>query len=172
MKNLIVAIVTTILWVIDGCSAGMHRNRREILRQIWSEVFPVSHKGVIDRHYILRTPWFGIKAHYIHGSDDEWHTHPWNGFSFIFGEYDEWLEHAPVAVPGGDVRKHLPNLTLKHRRRWFNRIYAHKRHKVEIIKPVWTIFIHGPRRNESWQYGETVAPWRGPDFPNQSPRNQ
>lgn len=87
-----------------------------------------------------------IKLHYIHKSDDNFHTHPWNAWSFIFGSYYEFRDDEPLA------------------RRWFfNRVFAHTPHKVIIKKPVWTLFWHGPRINENWSYGEAVKPWEGSD---------
>lgn len=87
-----------------------------------------------------------VKLHYIFNSDDDFHTHPWNGLSIIFGSYKEELENEPIKT-----------------RRFFNWVYANRPHKVTIDKPVWTLFIHGPRVNEQWQYGSQTKPWEGSD---------
>lgn len=49
------------------------------------------------------------------------------------------------------------------RRLFFNLISPWRAHRVLTDKPVWTLFIHGPRVNEKWRYGQKEAPWRGPD---------
>ena len=107
------------------------------------KLFRVSTIGpALTRYYIV--PRF--KIHYIHSSDDGFHTHPWDAWSFILGWYDE--ERGNLA---------------KQRRYFFNRVYAFTPHKVTIIRPVWTLFIHGPRINENWNYGESIRPWEGSD---------
>ena len=88
-----------------------------------------------------------VKLHHIVKDDEDWHTHPWNGISIIFGSY--WEYRDGNAFPS---------------RRWlFNRVFAHRPHKVSIDKPVWTLFIHGKRINENWKYGEAVQPWNNKD---------
>lgn len=98
----------------------------------------------LDRYYLLPR----IKLHRIYKSDEEFHTHPWNGCSFIFGKYKEIR---------GDGSREVKT-------KWFfNRVRAFVPHKVIVDKPVWTLFIHGPRINENWHYGYGVKPWEGSD---------
>jgi hypothetical protein len=86
-----------------------------------------------------------VKLHRINCSDTEFHSHPWNGISLIFGSY---VEQA---------------MGEEHRRIGFNYISAQTPHRIIVSKPVWTLFIHGQRINENWTYGGTKAPWRGDD---------
>jgi len=102
----------------------------------------ISRKTQLTRYYVFSSKWFGIKVHHIHG-EDKWHTHPWNGFSIIFGRYEE------------DTGK-------GYRPRWFfNWIGARRRHRVR--GNVWTIFINFRRTNDRWEWDGVVAPFRGPD---------
>lgn len=99
----------------------------------------ISRKTQLTRYYLLPH----IKLHHIHG-EDKWHTHPWNGFSIIFGSYEE---------DRGQGWK----------RRWiFNTIGAKQRHRVR--GNVWTLFFHGNRINEKWEWDGVIAPFRGPDY--------
>lgn len=105
-------------------------------------IFRYSTAGpALTRYYICPH----VKLHRIHSSDDDFHTHPWDGISIIFGYY--WEET--------DVDKGCRVL--------LNRVYAHRPHKVTIDRPVWTLFIHGNRQNENWSYGKSIKPWEGSD---------
>lgn len=95
------------------------------------------------RFYVLSTPWFGIKMHWIRPEEDEWHDHPWNGFSLILGSYEEMLYPYPSW----------------HRVWFFNKIGAFTPHRTR--GNTLTLFFHGPRVNEDWFWGEDKAPWRG-----------
>lgn len=118
------------------------------INNLLKKIFEYSTIGpALIRYYILPR----IKLHYIHSSDEDFHTHPWNGWSFILGHY---TEHVPNEANDG---------YFEHERWFFNRVYAYRPHRVIIKKPVWTLFIHGPRVNENWQYGEAVRPWNGSD---------
>lgn len=114
-----------------------------IVAAIFFEVFhKVSRKTSVTRHYVFSTPWFGVKVHHIHG-EDPFHTHPWWGLSLIAGTYEEDV---------GDGWS----------RRWFvNFVGPHRRHRVR--GKVWTLFIHGPRVNENWEWDGEAKPWRGAD---------
>ena len=111
----------------------------------------VSRRDTIDRHYLGKLGGFGAFLHYVHHDDpDLFHTHPWDGISFIFGSYDEERMGETPA-----------------RRRFFNVIRAHRPHRVTLPRgPVFTLFIHGRRKNR-WSVrardGRVVdiEPWRG-----------
>lgn len=87
------------------------------------------------RYRLIATPWFTVFLHKIHRDTepDNFHTHDWNAWSFIFGGYTE-----EIMGEG------------KYKRRFFNRVSAYKPHRIEVQKPVWTIFIHGRACNR-WQ---------------------
>lgn len=114
-----------------------------MLQTLLKKLFRYSTAGpALTRYYICPR----VKLHHIHSSDDDLHTHPWDGISIIFGSYDELLEDGVI-----------------YKRRFFNKIYANRKHKVMIDKPVWTLFIHAKRSNENWKYGEETKPWEGSD---------
>lgn len=115
-----------------------------IIERIFRRVLRFSTAGpALTRYYLLPH----VKLHRIHTSDAEFHTHPWNGVSLILGSYHE--ERV------GESRKNLRFL--------FNRVFANTPHKVTVKRPVWTLFVHGKRVNETWSYGNKVKPWEGSD---------
>lgn len=118
----------------------------KVVRFLLSVFFKCSRTKWNLRWYIISTPWFGVKVHNIL-EEDEWHTHPWHGFSIVFGTYQEQYE---LGVPYRNVR-------------WFNRIGAYRPHRTRSLntKGTLTIFFHGPRVNEDWYWGGDKAPWRG-----------
>lgn len=111
----------------------------------------VSKRDNVDRYYLLKLLGYGIFLHRIHHDEDidTFHNHPWNGFSFIFGSY--------VEERHGQSKKRL----------WFfNKILATRFHRVELPRPVWTVFVHGPKCN-AWQVMDRsgkildTEPWNG-----------
>lgn len=89
--------------------------------------------------------------HEIHHDEDRdvFHSHPWDGLSFIFGAYleERFGEHPRT-------------------RRFFNVIRAHRPHRVSLPHgPVWSVFVHGKRRNR-WSVRHRdgrvldIEPWR------------
>ena len=98
---------------------------------------------------IPRNRLFNIYLHKILRSDDDraLHDHPWWNISFILkGSYIEWV---PMLWRDDGVpsQSSLPI----HRHRWlpvFRR--ARAAHRLEIIagKPVWSLFITGPKLRE------------------------
>lgn len=111
----------------------------------------ISRRDNLDRFYLFKVLGYGIFFHRIHHSEAPgvFHSHPWNGFSIIFGSYIE------ETIAGGKVL-----------RRFFNYIHAPRHHRVEVSRPVGTLFFHGPRYN-AWEVvdsdGKIIAkePWRG-----------
>lgn len=116
----------------------------------------VSKRENCDRYYLLKLFGIGIFLHKIHTSEkvDVFHTHPWNGISFIFGSYNE--QHI-----GEPLRK----------KSYFNFVKAKTPHRVEVgVKPVWTLFIHGPKCNTWAVFDKTnkvldTEPWNGLNNP-------
>lgn len=96
----------------------------------------------LTRYYVIPH----VKLHRIHSSDVEFHTHPWNAVSLIFGSYKEHLQDGRVVKRFG-----------------FHYLPARRPHKIEVSKPVWTLFFNGKRINEHWTYGSVVKPWEGSD---------
>lgn len=115
-------------------------------------------KPILTRYYVLRSEYFGVKIHHIKQSDPEFHTHPWWGVSFHLRPYQE-----ERLITLEDEKGSLPPVIVR-RWRWpVNIVSPWTPHRVVTKQPMWTLFIHGPRVNENWQYGGDVAPWRGPD---------
>jgi hypothetical protein len=103
------------------------------------KLFKISRTPYTWRFYLLPR----VKIHWIRQKVDEWHTHPWDGFSIIFGWYWEQLD------PNGPWKL----------RYLFNKIGAHRPHRTR--GNCLTLFIHGKRTNEDWFWGDKKAPWRG-----------
>lgn len=114
-------------------------------------------KPILTRYYVFRSKLIGVKLHNIKQSDEEFHTHPWWGISFHWTPYTE-ARMVNCKVCG-------PKCIRSYRRRLVNIVSPWTPHRVVTDRPLWTLFIHFWRVNENWQYGETVAPWRGPDQP-------
>jgi hypothetical protein len=86
----------------------------------------------MERWFIIpRNRFFNIYFHRFFGSDAPTpHDHPWVSMGIILeGEY---LEHTPK----GDFKRHTGDVTLR---------LPSSLHWVEIDKPVYTLFITGPR---------------------------
>jgi hypothetical protein len=111
----------------------------------------VSRRDNLDRYYIIQAFGFGLFVHRMHHDEDLdiFHSHPWDGISFILGGY---LEEQFDPVP---------------KMKWFfNVIKAETFHRVSLPNgPVWSVFIHGRRKNR-WAVKHRdgtildVEPWR------------
>jgi len=104
----------------------------------------------LERAYLFSL--FGFTA-YIHrfvASDPDrgMHDHPWGiAFSFVLSGYY--------------IEKYLHKDQIKHRIiNRFNWVPGHRFHRVikpkELQKPVWTLFVHGPR-TKSWGFASMVS---------------
>jgi len=96
----------------------------------------ISRRETCDRFYLLKLFGIGIFLHKLHKSEKNgiFHTHPWNGVSFILGSYNE-------QQIGKDSKK----------KSFFNFVKATIPHRIEVgDKPIWTLFIHGQKFNR-WQ---------------------
>ena len=86
----------------------------------------------MERWYIIpRNRYFNIYAHYFIGSDANVpHDHPWYSFGWILkGEYIEHTVYGSETKKEGSKTFRTPNAF----------------HWIEIDKPVYTLFITGPR---------------------------
>jgi len=110
----------------------------------------ISKRDCTDRYYLFQFWGFGIFLHHFHHDEPEtFHTHPWNGISFIFGKYREQQLGKESKIV-----------------RFFNFIPAIVPHRVTLVDgPVWTLFFHGKRFNQ-WKVfykdGKVLdtEPWR------------
>lgn len=112
----------------------------------------ISRGASLDRFYIFKLLGFGAFFHRIHHSDPPgvFHSHPWNGISFILGKYREnFLD---------DTRERV--------RRGINFVSANRHHRTVVNTPVWTLFVHGRKCNQ-WSVKDTntnqtvASPWEG-----------
>lgn len=115
--------------------------------------FKVSKRDNLNRYYLIKLFGHGVFLHKIHHDEpNSFHNHLWNGFSFVFGSYNEEFQ-------GNSVNRVV---------RFFNKINAYKHHRVTLLdsKSVWTLFFHGRRCNK-WNVidknGNILSeePWRG-----------
>lgn len=112
---------------------------------------------------IPRNPVFNVYLHHFCRSDDDraLHDHPWAfNFSWLMrGSYIEWVP----SRPGGELHPEPRFLTegaTKFRRGGApHRIQLHADNRGE--KPVWTLFITGPRvRQWGFYCPKGWIPWR------------
>lgn len=111
----------------------------------------VSRGKTNDRYYLFKLFGFGLFLHRIHGIEEDYHTHPWDGVSLIlWGQYGEWYLDKSFRI-----------------RRWFNYIKATRHHRVATAaQDCWTLFFHFRKYNR-WEvvdrYGKLIAtePWNG-----------
>jgi hypothetical protein len=119
-----------------------------------SETMRVSRRDNLNRYYVWQGFGFGLFIHYIHHDEepDVFHSHPWDGISFLFGSYlEERFGEAPIL------------------RRFLNVIHATRHHRVSLPNgPVWSVFVHGRRReSHRWSVKNRagvifdIEPWRG-----------
>ncbi len=114
----------------------------------------VSKGSSLDRYYLFKFFGYGIFLHKIHNSDppEVYHDHPWDGISVIFGSYTEYLK--PFFEDG----------LYKYNRKFINFIDARNHHRVEVNKPIWTLFLHG-RKYNTWTIKSEdkiiQEPWSG-----------
>lgn len=138
----------------QGTGGRPDRNERLVQMKIMG-LFNVSRGASLDRFYILKLFGYGVFIHKIHDSDpfNVFHSHTWNGISFILGSYLEQYLISPGAR------------SPFHRRKWFNRIRSTDFHRTEVDKPIWTLFIHGPKCNKwaikDFAGREVETPWEG-----------
>jgi hypothetical protein len=133
-------------------------------------------KPLMTRRRILSTPWFAIKLHHFHRSDEdrEVHDHPWPFISLILcGGYDEvtpppstqkWLlqwevanEVQTMADPRYIVRRrYRPGSLLFRPARW-----AHRVELLDLVHGSWSLVIVFPKVRE-WGFHTLRGwlPWR------------
>ena len=122
--------------------------------------------GTPDAPYLLRwyiiprNRWCNVYLHKFLRSDDPraLHDHPWAWFSLIF--HGAYLEYTPAT--GGFARR----LCRAWRPRWglpsaLHRVELLPDHTGRSEKPVWTLFLTGPRVREwGFQCGDRWVDWR------------
>ncbi len=118
------------------------------------------HDPYMRRWYILpHNPWFNVYLHQILRSDREreLHDHPWDNWSYIVeGAY---YEHQEVQLFKNLDHKFICPFPLWKGKSKFRK--AEHKHRIEIMSPVWSIFIIGPKKRDwgFWQ-GDKFIPWQ------------
>lgn len=100
------------------------------------------------KRFILQTPFGGVRLHKIMRSDLERHMH------------DHPFDFASLLLSGG-YTEHTPK-GAHYVKRWsINAKRAESVHRLEITRPVWTLFVHGPnRRAWGFQTEDGWIPWK------------
>lgn len=99
-------------------------------RIIWS--CTMTRGALLTRYYLLETRWFCVYLHHLHASDEDraLHDHPWAFITFLVSSgYYEWVETT------GGLRR------LWRRRFSLLRRPAKWRHRLELVRPTWTIVL-------------------------------
>lgn len=102
---------------------------------------------------------FGIFIHQILRSDDDrdLHDHPWPFWTFILkGRYTEYvpMDSPPLWNYYRSSTRNECEMSLKSKVCGPGTLVRHKAedcHRLELDKPVWTLFIHG-RRCREWGF--------------------
>lgn len=106
-------------------------------RVIWS--CTASRGPLLTRYYLLDTRWGAIYLHHLHASDEDraLHDHPWSFIAVLLSS--GYYEHTPSMQRLGSVRTW---------RRRFSVLYrpALWQHRLELVRPTWTLVVRGPYR--------------------------
>jgi hypothetical protein len=121
------------------------------------------------RYTLISTSWFRVFIHKILRSDDDrdLHDHPWNFWTFLlWGRYTEevpvdqrWKDGPKIKCrfgPGSLIRHKASDCHRLELDTTFEQKSAAEGH-WRVFKPVWTLFIAGPRLRE-WGF-HTANGW-------------
>ena len=120
-------------------------------RVIWS--CDASKGPLLTRYFLIQTRWFALYLHHLHVSDEDraLHDHPWSFLTFLLssGYYEHVVE--PCLTYDSYHGEWRPD-TL-HVRRWRRRFSllwrpAEWQHRLELVKPTWTLVLRLSRRRQ------------------------
>lgn len=102
----------------------------------------------LTRYFLFQTRWAALYLHHLQASDTDraMHDHPWSFVGFLISSgYFEWTPNREAARQG--------LLRLETLRTWkprFSILYrpAEWRHRLELVKPTWTLVLRFRRRRE------------------------
>lgn len=106
-------------------------------RVIWS--CTADRGPLLTRYYLLETRWFALYLHHLQASDEDraLHDHPWSFLTLLLSSgYWEWV---PSNV--GPYRLWRRRFSLLWRP-------AEWQHRLELVKPTWTLVLRLKRRRE------------------------
>lgn len=125
-----------------------------VRRVIWS---CAKQRGpLLTRYYLIETRWFAIYLHHLHASDEDraLHDHPWSFITILLsgGYFEHYEEPCLVAdsYHGGWMR------STRVARRWRHRFSILRRpalwrHRLELVRPTWTLVLRS-RRLREWGF--------------------
>lgn len=117
-------------------------------RVIWS--CTAARGPLVTRYYLVETRAFAIYLHHLHTSDEDraLHDHPWSFVTCLLSS--GYFEHTPSVQRLG---------TVKTWRRRFSILWrpAEWQHRLELVRPTWTLVLRFRRRRE-WGF-ETAKGW-------------
>jgi hypothetical protein len=133
---------------------------------------------LLTRYYLIDTRWFALYLHHLHVSDEDraLHDHPWSFVTCLLSA--GYYEHTPIpspttctcghSRPGPPCPRHYWRGQKSVRTWWprFSVLYrsAEWRHRLELVKPTWTLVVRFRRRREwgfitpsGWQQWEAYG---------------
>lgn len=123
-------------------------------RVIWS--CEASRGPLLTRYFLINTPRVALYLHHLHASDEDraLHDHPWSFITFLIS--GGYFEH--YAVPG--MTNDHSRLVVRSWRRRFSVLWrpAEWQHRLELVKPTWTLVLRFRRRRQ-WGF-ITSGGWR------------
>lgn len=108
-------------------------------RVIWS--CQADRGPLLTRYYLVDSERFAVYLHHLHVSDDDrhLHDHPWDFLSVLLSS--GYYEHTESVQRLGSVKAW---------RRRFSVLYrpAEWRHRLDLVRPTWTLVFRFRRRRE------------------------
>lgn len=108
-------------------------------RVIWS--CTAARGPLLTRYYLLETRWFAIYLHHLHASDEDraLHDHPWAFVTILLSS--GYFEHIESAQRLGSTRIWRRRFSVLARP-------AAWRHRLELVRPAWTLVVRSAYRRE------------------------
>lgn len=126
-------------------------------RVIWS--CEAERGPLLTRYFLIQTRWFAVYLHHLQASDTDraHHDHPWAFISVLLSSgYYEWTPNRHPEQPGlmrlATIRTWKPRFSVLYRP-------AEWQHRLELVKPTWTLVLRFRRRRE-WGF-ITRSGWLG-----------
>lgn len=134
-------------------------------RVIWS--CDASKGPLLTRYFLIQTRWFALYLHHLHASDEDraLHDHPWSFVTFLLS--GGYFEHTPMPehdqqvcgcrdaswCPFNPAASKVTPHTVRTWRRRFSLLWrpAEWQHRLELVKPTWTLVLR-LRRRRQWGF--------------------
>jgi hypothetical protein len=106
-------------------------------RVIWS--CSAERGPLLTRYYLIDTRWFALYLHHLQASDEDraLHDHPWSFVTVLLS--GGYYEHVRIGIA-----------TVRQWRRRFSVLWrpAEWQHRLELVRPTWTLVLRLRRRRE------------------------